>query len=118
MFHSNRIWCVADVETPEELAEKLTEQTWTLCAGFRLGNCVFLNDSLSEDGAQEYAVLVNEDGVLYQVESITFGWCSRESALKHIRAALAGEFGSVMKQKVDSRVLQSPEEHGRCELCA
>lgn len=40
----------------------------------------FLNDSFSEDGAQEYAVVRNGR----QIESITFSWCSRAEAHNHI----------------------------------
>lgn len=118
MFHSKRIWCVADVDTPEELAEKLTEHTWTLCTAFLLGNCLFLNDAISENGAQEYAIVVEENGKYRQVESVTFSWCSHEQALESVRQAIAGklvceEFAREVQPK-----LQTPEEHGRCELCA
>ena len=92
MLHSRRTFCVTDVGTIEELAEKLTEHTWTLCAGFRLQTpeqtLLFLNDSTSEDAIQEYAVL-SEDG--RQLESITFGWCDQARAEGHVRAVLAGE---------------------------
>lgn len=72
--------------TPEELAEKLTGSTWTLCTGFELEGVLFLNDSFSEDSAQEYAVI--KAG--HQVESITFSWCDRPQAERHIRTILAG----------------------------
>ena len=56
MLHQKRIFGVGDIEGIEELAEKLTETTWTLCTGFRFQGLLFLNDSFTEDSAQEYAV--------------------------------------------------------------
>ena len=34
MFFEDRTWQVHEVATPEELAHKLTQQTWCLCCGF------------------------------------------------------------------------------------
>ena len=117
MMHKRRTFCVSPVATAEDLAEKLTNYTWTLCTGIRLGGYLFLNDSTCEDGAQEYAVIKEtEGGQLLQVESITFGWCDRDSALAYIRRTLAGEFdaGGV---PLTAR-LETPEQHGRCPHCA
>src|SRR5690554_530849 len=55
MLHSNRIWVVVESEGAERLAHQLTQYTWCGCNGFRLNNYVFVNDSTSADGAQEYA---------------------------------------------------------------
>jgi len=48
---------------------------------------VWLNDSTSEGGAQEYAVLRLglADGYMTQIESITFGWCDRAKALQFVQ---------------------------------
>jgi hypothetical protein len=96
MFHDTRMWGEpAVVDTPAELAEKLTQYTWTLCTAWRLGDLLFLNDSLSEDGAGEWAVV--RDG--RQIESITFGWCDQTRALEYITelisGTLAGDYGAV-----------------------
>ena len=56
MIHTKRRWYVSPVENTETLAEKLTQHSWTLCTGFALQGTLFLNDSTSEDGAQEYAI--------------------------------------------------------------
>jgi hypothetical protein len=37
MLHRSRCFVVVDVYTAEALAEKLTEHTWCVCIGFRLG---------------------------------------------------------------------------------
>lgn len=41
----------------------------------------YLNDSMSEDSAQEHAVIYRGR----QIESITFSWCTGEQARRHIR---------------------------------
>lgn len=114
-FHPNRAWGVADVETAEELAEKLTQHSWTLCSAFRLGGYLFLNDALSEDGAQEYCVVRESDGAT--VESITMSWCTEERALHHIRTILADPDPYVYGVTDLSRVKER-EEHGTCWACA
>jgi hypothetical protein len=94
MIHSKRRFLVDRVSSAEKLAQKLCSITWTLCTGFELDGLLILNDSFSEDGAQEYAVMRNGK----QIESITFSWCSFESALEYIRGLLAGggdDYGSV-----------------------
>lgn len=85
MLHKKRTWTITEIATLEELAEKLTAHTWTGCTGFRLGHVLFLNNSTSADGAQEYAVLYQEiNQEFYQIESITFSWCTKEKALEYI----------------------------------
>ncbi len=118
VFHRQRRWCVTPAASPEELAGKLTEQTWTLCTAFELAGYLFLNDSTSEDGAQEYAVVrVTDAGVHIQVESITFSWCTRERALELIRQVLAGAFDAAGPFGPVTVVLEQPGQH-RCGLCA
>ena len=56
MFHNKRVWCVSPVASAEELARKLTETTWCCCTAFALGDYLWLNDSTSPDGAQEFAI--------------------------------------------------------------
>jgi hypothetical protein len=116
MLFKNRIWQVFEVGSSEELANKLVNYTWTLCAGFKLGDYYFLNDSTSENGAQEYAVLQSSGR---QIESITFGWCSYQEALRYIQKILDGEYDDESWESgIDiHRQLQTPEEHGRCAFC-
>jgi hypothetical protein len=56
MMHKHRCSCVGPIEDPAQLAEWLTQRSWTLCTGFAIAGYLFLNDATSEDGAQEYAV--------------------------------------------------------------
>lgn len=119
MFHKHRVWSIADAENPADLAEKLTEHTWTLCTGFRLDGYLFLNDATHEDGAQEYGV-VKEDGLL-QVESLTVSWMTTEKVAECARRAIAGEWDNdewARPNAIAARQIQAPSEHGRCRLCA
>ena len=118
MLHKRGYWSVTPVSNPEELATKLTEHTWTLCTGFSLGGYLFLNDSTSEDGAQEYAVVKPlRDGGFVQVESITFGWCTKGRAFELIRKTLRGEYDAEAAFGRVKPNLEPPEGH-RCPYCA
>ena len=107
MIHTKRKYNVHAVASAEDLAGELTRCTWCLCTGFSLEGYLFLNDSFTEDSAQEYAVI--KDG--RQVESITFGWCDRHQALTHIQDVLAGKH-------VDTGLVDPRLDHGKeCLLC-
>lgn len=118
MLHSKRIWSVFPAESAEWLAERLTQYTYCGCNGFRLGDYLFVNDATCADGAQEYAALQMTGDQYVQIESLTFSWMTQEKALGIIRRVLAGEFDHEQYGTVDARRLQTPEEHGRCHLCA
>ncbi|MEZ6128983.1 MAG: hypothetical protein R3C59_09890 [Planctomycetaceae bacterium] len=123
MLHNNRIWCVAEVASAEELAEKLTKSTWCCCQAFQIAGhprYLWLNDSTSEDGAQEFAVLCQniDTGVHLQIESVTFGWCDDDRALQYIQDTLNGHHDHNDWAFPVTPVLQSLQEHGRCCHCA
>ena len=117
MINVKRTWCVIDIDNAEELAEKLKKYTWTLCSGFRYNGYLFLNDSLSEDGAQEYGVIKETTGK--QVETVTFSWCDYDQALQLIRKIIGGDFDTEgWDSMIDIAVqAQSNKQHGRCPLC-
>jgi hypothetical protein len=119
-MHARR-WCVGVVRDAEELAHRLIGRTWTLCTGFELDGYLFLNDSTSEDGAQEYAILkrpVDPGGPFVQVESIAFGWCSPAQALEYVRAAIAGDMDGTNLCRQLCPQLDTPTTHGCCHLWA
>ena len=119
MLHNNRRWCVSPVATPEELAAKLAESTWTLRTGFDLGGYLFLNDSTGPDGAQEYAVLkLAATGQRLQIESINFSWCSAAKSLELVRRILAGEYDEADYATTVEPHLETPAQHGQCHSCA
>jgi hypothetical protein len=123
MVHAHRTWCISAAESAEELARLLTEHTWTLCTAFELGGYIFANDSFSEDGAAEYAVLKRPTQVsdpYLQVESITFSWCDRTQALDHIRHVLSGAGDAADFVRAVEPHLETAAEHRArgCPLCA
>jgi hypothetical protein len=112
--------CLANAE---ELAQKLSGETWCCCQAFRIAGhprYVWLNDSTSEDGAQEYAAcrVGLAKGDVHQLESITFGWCDYETSLRYLRETIDGKDDNNEWARSVNPILQSPEEHGRCGFCA
>ena len=120
MLHRDRRWVVQEAKSSEQLAADLTRTTWCGCNAFELDGYLFLNDATSPDGAQEYAAVKRDgpDGRMLQVESITFSWCSYDSALNLIRRAIAGDYDDAEFAHVVEPHIETPEEHGRCHLCA
>jgi len=118
VLHKNRVWNISEVSSKEELAEKLTQYTWTGCTGWKLGKVLFLNDSTCADGAQEYAAVIEpHSGEFFQIESITFSWCTYEQALHHIEDIMSYAEG---KQEPPIRwPVKVNLNHGqKCYLCA
>jgi len=118
MLHKNRIWHVVEASTKEELAEKLTQYTWTGCTVWKLQGVLFLNDATCADGAQEYAVVIEpHHGEFYQIESITFSWCTHEEALQHIDNVL--NYAKSMAEPPIRWRVEVNLKHGKtCHLCA
>jgi hypothetical protein len=101
---------LVEVDSVGQLVDDVVRCTWTLCTGFLFEGLLFLNDSLSEDGAQEYAVV--REG--RQIESITVSWLSRGEAHNTIDWLLRGggeDCGPV------SPTLEPAEDH-HCSWCA
>jgi len=113
-----RIYCLTGVPTVEDLADKLLTATWCLCTAFRLDghdDTLFLNDSTSPDGIQEYAVVRHIEGAWYQVESISFGWIDNpEKAARHIATAISGGYDA---HKQDPEALRFHGPQQPCDSC-
>ena len=110
MIHASRRFHLVEVDSVGQLVDDFVRCTWTLCTGFSLQGLLFLNDSFSEDGAQEYAVV--RDG--QQIESITVSWMSRAELHNTIDALLQGS--DVDYGPVHPRIDQAEDHH--CPLCA
>jgi hypothetical protein len=142
-MHKNRTWCVHPIAWAEDLAETLVDHTWVSCAGWQLGNYLFLNDQTCEDGAFEVAIVkipTGEGQPWWQVETVTFGWFTspallwqefRETgrrwtptglALRYFHDALGGKFDpdrpDGVAWRIDPPHIEDPAAHGRCPLCA
>ena len=88
MLHHHRRFAFTVVSSIEELTEKLTQHTWTLCTCFAYQGLLLANDSFSGDEVQEYAVYKEAR----QVESLTVSWMTRERLQEVIEALLRGEY--------------------------
>jgi hypothetical protein len=112
MIHTTRRFRVAHVADAAELAKKLTQSSWVLCTGFRLGRLLFVNDSFSVSSASEYTVF--DETVGTQIESITFGCCDEHTARTLIEALVEGRLRSPFSSP-PPRLDHLP---GSCHLCA
>ena len=119
MIHSKRRFLIGDIEHADELAGLLAKRTWTLCTGFRYRGLLFLNDSISEDGASEWAIY---DAARYagmhffqQIETITFGWMEDAEAHLTILKLVSGELYTKMGEPMRIRTHDRNES---CQLCA
>lgn len=121
MFHQKRFWWVKNIPTAEELVQELKTYTWTRCAGFRWSGYLFLNDSFSEDGAQEYGVvkefLLTRGEARSQVDSITVSWMTPERLMQYL-VELPNLTDDLFLSCINPDQIQTPAEHGRCGHCA
>ena len=110
MLHHHRRFAVTVVPSMEELTEKLTQHTWTLCTCFSYQGLLLANDSFTEDSAQEYAVYKEAR----QIETLTVSWMTRERLQEVIEALLRGEYteyGPVAPLHTE------PASEHSCSLC-
>jgi hypothetical protein len=112
MIHTDRVFGVQYVSTIKTLANQLFQYTWKCCTGYQLGDYLFLNDSLTPYGAQEFAVfrITNLDYI--QIESIAV-WTSNE---EHLKGVLSQSIKSRMNFGTYQLKLEDVLEH-RCNLC-
>ena len=114
LIHTNRVFGVKTVYGIKTLANQLFHYTWTGCTGYRLDEYLFLNDSFSPDGAQEFAVFRIIDGKSIQVESITIvSWHFNEN---HLEAVLTQAMQSQLNMGVYKLQMEDAEIH-QCNLC-
>ena len=111
MIHTTRPYSILPVADVETLAEHLTAHTWTRCQGFVWHGLFLLNDSFSEDGAQEYAVFRAGRAV----ESLTVSWMKPADLITTLQQLATGDvrdYGPLVA------VLETPAMHQRCRYCA
>ena len=112
MIHHHRTFSVGVVGSLDELVDKLTTRTWTLCTCFAYQGLLLANDSFSEDGAQEYAVY--KDG--RQIESLTVSWMTRESLAEVIQGLQDGAYPGVAFRPHHPLQTEPASAHS-CALC-
>lgn len=125
MMNSHRAYYLITFDTIEELAEYLFRfSSLVRCAGLRVGNIAYLNDSFTEDSVQEYAaVLITEEeertfaGI--QFESLTISWMKPEEFIRsHKRYATFETEGIPESFTWQSRLIITKHGEERCWCCA
>jgi len=107
MFHPNRRFRVVVEEDASSLAEKLTKKTWPIFTGFEHGRHLLLNDSYTDEEAQDYAVFIKEPdeaGRYVQVAGFPFGWMDAGEALTVIRDVARGAYDGLMQGQHELRL--------------
>lgn len=84
MLHPDREWTILDVTDRVALAACLCRRIWPLDTAFRAGSTLFLNDSISAQGPQTYAVV--RDGL--ELDAIEFSACAFGEALDYLDGIL------------------------------
>lgn len=113
MIHKSRRYRVAERGSVFELAYDLINHTWCSCNGFSIGDLVFLNDSFSADGAQEYAVFRGNR----QIESLTVSWMKLDDLQAAIMRLLEPE--SSEPEPFESNFTpRTDHPEGTCIYCA
>ena len=114
MQNVNRTFAVARMESITALARELKRSTWTLCTGFQYKNLLFLNDSESEDSAQEYAVFNMDTG--FKIESITVSWMQEENLISWV-VELGNNPEQLNLGRYALKLEYLPEQKHNCLLC-
>lgn len=137
MMHDNRTYnpvvvtldMAEDLNAIDDLTEKLTQYTWTLCTAFDIrwpghGRLILANDAFSEDGALEWAVLMVESDLggelqCVQIESLTGSWMKPDGMENALRRCFAESRGPredlAMAEPVTLKVATGSHI---CQLCA
>ena len=89
MAHKDTKQSIKQVEDIDSLAYSLTQATLEDCKGFEYKGYIFLSCSPDSKGAQKYAIY--RKGYSFQIESITFGWCTINQARKYIENVINGK---------------------------
>jgi len=91
MLHPDRSFHVRTVRSAFVLALLLTKRVWSTDTGFQLGRHLFLNDSLSAEDRQEYAVIRIDErgGRREQVDALVVTGMSAVAVRRFIRAVVA-----------------------------
>jgi hypothetical protein len=114
MLNKTRRWCVLAVSR-EEVVSRIAGSTANLCAGFECEGVLWLNDSLSIDSAQMFAV-VRFDHVTCewrQLDVFSVSWMARDR-LKDLLEDVKGVSGWA----IDEPKIHWIEALSQCGKCA
>jgi hypothetical protein len=118
MYHSDRAFSFAEIESEDDLVEVMFNHKWSLCYSFYHKKLLYLNDGENED-SPEYAIVTIDKTVA------RFGFHGREvgrirpaimppsEASKFIQDMNAGNFTG----ENPVQFVAEPKWHHRCHLC-
>jgi hypothetical protein len=112
MIHTDRVFGVQYVSTIKTFTNQLFHCTCKCCTGYQLHDYLFLNDSLTPFGAQEFAVFRITDRDYIQIASIII-WTFNEG---HLEDILSQSMKSRMNMGTYKLKLEDISEH-HCYLC-
>lgn len=114
MIHINRVFGVMTIPDIKTLTRKMNHWRYNSCEGYQQGKHLFLNDSLSQTGAQEFAVFRVSDGKFIQIGTMTIP--DRSFTDNYLKYLLVEAKKSKTKLGTYALQIEDAAEH-QCHLC-
>lgn len=124
MVHDTRPFNIGSIATlPEAARELIRVRSWVLCQGFEVSvapdvSWLLLNDSLSEDGAQEYAICLRTAEGIKQVDSYTVSWATEQELTEFLLKAEADRQAGTLAFLYGQVAPLRPHPSPSCSRCA
>jgi hypothetical protein len=114
MIHTDRVFGVMAIQDIKTLTRKMYHWRYNSCEGYQQGKHLFLNDSSSPAGDQEFAVFRVSDGKFIQIGTMTIP--DRSFTENHLKNLLVEAKKSKKMLKTYTLQIEDAAEH-QCHLC-
>ena len=114
MINTNRVFGVMTIPDIKTLTRKMYHWRYNGCEGYQQNKYLFLNDSFSQAGAQEFAVFRVSDGKFIQIGTMTIP--DRSFTENHLKNLLVEAKKSMMNLGLYALQIEDAAEH-QCHLC-
>jgi hypothetical protein len=114
MIHTNRVFGVMAIPDIKTLTRKMNHWRYNCCEGYQQGKHLFLNDSFSQAGDQEFAVFRVSGGKFIQIGTMTIP--DRSFTDNHLKNLLVEAKKSKTKLGVYELKIEDAADH-QCHLC-
>jgi hypothetical protein len=114
MIHTDRVFGVMAIPDIKTLTRKMYHWRYNSCEGYQQGKHLFLNDSSSPAGDQEFAVFRVSDGKFIQIGTMTIP--DRSFTENHLKNLLVEAKKSKKMLKTYTLQIEDAAEH-QCHLC-
>lgn len=119
IFHRGRRFGIKYCSTLDELIEDLVTERWVLCQGWRLNDCLFLNDSFPENSLFDIAVMriKSQTGTKVlcdQLDSLIINLYGVKELQERIRLALTCDTFPYGEERITAEPLG---DHKHCMWC-